>query len=117
MKSITLFLCLFVAVYSAGAQSKLMQTVKIKTPGIQCDQCKSRIESYLSREEGIGKIQVDLKKKIVTVTFSTDRTNIENIKTAIANCGYDADDVKAEEEAYQKLPKCCKKKEDVGGHP
>ena len=42
-------------------------------------------------------------------------TNIENVKTAIANAGYDADDVKADEGAYKKLPKCCKKPEDGGG--
>jgi hypothetical protein len=44
-----------------------------------------------------------------------DRTNIENVKTAIANIGFDADDVTAEPSAYQKLPKCCKKPEDGGG--
>ena len=50
----------------------------------------------------------------MTVKYLTDRTNIEEIKTAIANCGYDADDVPATEEAYQRLPKTCKKPEDGG---
>ena len=45
-----------------------------------------------------------------------ERTNIENVKTAIANAGYDADDVPAEQAAYQKLPTCCKKTSDGGGH-
>jgi hypothetical protein len=52
---------------------------------------------------------VDFKQKKTTVTYLTDRTNLENVKTAIANAGYDADDVKAEKDAYEKLPKCCKK--------
>jgi hypothetical protein len=52
----------------------------------------------------------------VNVTYFKDRTNPENIKTAIANIGYDADDVTAEPDAYKKLPKTCKKPED-GGHP
>ena len=42
---------------------------------------------------------------------------IEQIKTAIANCGYDADDVPAAEDIYNRLPKSCKKFEDGGGHP
>jgi hypothetical protein len=46
-----------------------------------------------------------------------DRTNVENIKTDIANCGYDADDVTAEPDSYKRLPTCCKKPEDGGGHP
>jgi hypothetical protein len=41
---------------------------------------------------------------------------IETIRTDIANAGYDADDVTANPEAYQKLPTCCKKTEDGGGH-
>jgi hypothetical protein len=58
---------------------------------------------------------VDYKRKTTKVTYLTERTNIENIKTAIANVGYDADDVTANEESYKKLPTCCKKTEDGGG--
>lgn len=78
--------------------------------------CKERIESYLKREEGVQKAVVDVKKKTVKVTFVSERTNIEYVKTAIANAGYDADDVTADEEAYKKLPSCCKKPADGDGH-
>lgn len=88
----------------------------IKTPTVQCDECKKRIESYLSREEGVQKVVVDYKKKTTKVTYLVDRTSIENVKTAIANAGYDADDVTADPEAYKKLPRCCKKPDDGGGH-
>jgi len=47
-------------------------------------------------EEGVLKTVVDIKQKRTTITYLLDRTNLENIKTAIANCGYDAEDVKAE---------------------
>jgi mercuric ion binding protein len=94
---------------------KTSQTVTIQTPTVQCESCKKRIEEYLKREEGVIKSNVDFKKHVTKVTFYTDRTNTENVKTAIANAGYDADDVKANEEAYKKLPKCCKKTEDGGG--
>jgi periplasmic mercuric ion binding protein len=89
----------------------------IKTPTVQCEECKERIEKYLIREEGITKVVVDYKRKITKVTYVTDRTTIENVKTAIANAGYDADDVTADAEAYKRLPTCCKKPEDGGGHP
>ena len=104
---LTLFVLLFA--FSATAQQKKPVTVKINTPTVQCEMCKKRIEDYLKNEEGILKSTVDVKYKRTTVVFLTDRTNIENIKTAIANTGYDADDVKASEEAYKELPKCCKK--------
>ena len=94
---------------------KAVQTVTIKTPTVQCEMCKKRIEEYMIRETGVQKVAVDYKRKTTKVTFVADRTNIENIKTAIANVGYDAEDVTANEESYKDLPKCCKKPSDGGG--
>jgi mercuric ion binding protein len=109
MKKIFTILFSFFIVSGIVAQQKKPVTVKINTPSVQCEMCKKKIEDYLKFEEGIVKSVVDFKQKKTTVTYLTDRTNLENIKTAIANTGYDADDVKAEKEAYEKLPKCCKK--------
>ena len=96
---------------SGSAQVKASMTAKIKTPTVGCDDCKNRIETYLKRYDGVSSIQVNWHQKITTVKYLTDRTNIEEIKTAIANCGYDADDIPATEEAYKRLPKTCKKPE------
>jgi copper chaperone CopZ len=92
-----------------------LETATISVPTVQCEQCKDRIERYMSREDGIQMVKVDYKHHTCKVTYIWDRTTIENIKTAIANIGYDADDVAADPEAYKKLPTCCKKPED-GGH-
>lgn len=103
-------------VFFGFSQSKKgTQTVAIKTPTVQCESCKKRIENYMVREDGVQKVTVDYKKKVTKVTFVNERTNIENVKTAIANLGYDADNVTANEESYKKLPLCCKKPEDGGG--
>ena len=91
------------------AQQKATQKAVIKTPSVQCEMCKDKIEKFLVRQYGVSTVKVDYKKKTTTVSWLTDRTNIEIIKTAIANAGYDADDVTADETAYKKLPKCCKK--------
>lgn len=101
------FFC-FVSLHLFAQQAKPI-TVKINTPTVQCEKCKKRIEDYLKVEEGVIKINVDFKQKKTTVTYLIDRTNIENIKTAIANAGYDAEDVKAAQDIYVKLPICCKK--------
>jgi periplasmic mercuric ion binding protein len=105
----------FVTGMLSMASAQKAQTVTIKTPTVQCESCKQRIENTLAREEGVAKTVVNYKNKTTKVTFWTDRTNIENVKTAIANAGYDADDVSANEESYKKLPMCCKKPEDGGG--
>jgi copper chaperone CopZ len=110
MKAIKLgILFLAVSITTAFGQAKTVQKVVISTPTVQCEMCKDKIEKYLTREPGVSAVKVDYKKKTTTVTYLTDRNNIEQLKTAIANAGYDADDVTADEVAYKKLPKCCKK--------
>ena len=110
MKSIKLTLLALIGFVSmASAQQKATKKVVINTPSVQCEMCKDRIEKYMSREPGIVSVKVDYKKKTTTVSYLTDRNDIEQVKTAIANIGYDADDVTAEEGSYAKLPKCCKK--------
>ena len=99
------------------AQVKPIQTAVIKTPNALCEVCKTRIEGYLKRYDGVTEVTVNYRKGETKVKFATDRINIEEIKTALANCGYDADDVLATPDAYTRLPKSCKKFEDGGGHP
>jgi copper chaperone CopZ len=98
-------------------QTKAQLKAKIKTPNALCDACKMRIESYLGRINGMLSVNVNYRRGETTVQYLTDRTDIEQIKTAIANLGYDADDVTANEDSYKRLPKTCKKFEDGGGHP
>jgi hypothetical protein len=45
----------------------------------------------------------------ITVYYNGKKTDLQAIKTAISNLGYDADDVKANLEAYANLDGCCKK--------
>jgi len=85
--------------------------VKIKTSA-QCDECKERIEKALAAEKGIKKSDLNLDDQVITVVYYDKRIAPEKIREIISKSGYDADDVAAQKEAYDKLPKCCKK----GGH-
>ena len=115
---ITLVINCFILVSRAQqpVRKGALETATISVPTVQCEQCKDRIEKYISREDGMQMVKVDYKHHTCKVTYIWDRTTIENIKTAIANIGYDAGDVAADPEAYKKLPTCCKKPEDGGGH-
>jgi copper chaperone CopZ len=115
---IKMLFCLVAAVSlssSSNAQTKSIQTVKISTPTVQCESCKKKIETYLNRYDGVLAVNVNYKRKETIVKYAIDRINEEEIKTAIANAGYDANEIEATPEAYKKLPKCCKKPEDGGG--
>ena len=93
---------------SAQEKNKSTDEVKIQTSAV-CGMCKERIEHDLAFEKGIKSVSLDDESKIVTVGFSPKKTNPDNIRQAISKIGYDADDVKADPVAYEKLPGCCKK--------
>jgi mercuric ion binding protein len=116
MKTILLS-AIMVLTLASNAQTKAIVTATIKTPNALCENCKKRIEGYLKSYDGLLEVNVNYKKGETKVKFITDRINIEEIKAYIANCGYDADDVPAAEDAYNRLPLSCKKYEDGGGHP
>ena len=94
---------------SASAQQATTAKAVIKTPGLYCDACKDKVEQALFKQYGIISYKVDVKKLTTTVSWVTDRSDIEQIKTMIANAGFDADDVTADEDVYKRLPPCCKK--------
>ena len=101
-----LSLSLFGFIIIGFSQQKPIAKAVIQTPTVQCEACKDRIEKHLFREYGMSSARADYRKHIVTVTYYRDRTNIENIKTSLANLGYDADDVTADD-AFKELPKTC----------
>jgi mercuric ion binding protein len=108
MQTLTLSLLMLTALTATTyAQQKAVQKAVIQTPGVQCEACKTRIENRLVHEYGVSSVKADFKRHTVTVVWYTDRTNIENIKTALANLGYDADDVTADPDAYRRLPITC----------
>lgn len=101
--SFSLLLGCIVYSVSSTAQKKPVKAT-IEVPGAQDEWCKEHIENYLKREYGIISAVVNYHRHYIRVQFVPDRTNIENIKTAIANLGYDADDVTKNEESFQRLP-------------
>lgn len=110
MKTIHIIILLFISSIAFGQKSKT-ETVKIYT-SIQCGMCEKRVGEALIFEKGVKSFDIDLNTKYVTVEYKLNKTNADNIKTAISKVGYDADDIVANAEAYEKLPACCKKPED-----
>ncbi len=89
------------------AQSKKDETIKITTSAV-CGSCKDRIEKGISKETGVKKASLDIESKVLTVTYAPDKTDPDKIRKAVSLIGYDADNVKADTKAYDKLPACCK---------
>lgn len=118
MKKFVFSLLAMVTIFTAAfAQQKAVQTIKVNTPTVQCNMCKKTVEELMKRYDGVLSVNVNVRQKTTTVKYVTDRINEETIKAAIANAGYDANEIAANPESYKALPKCCKKPEDGGGMP
>lgn len=112
-----LILSLFLLVSQLGmSQLKPVVTTTVKIPQALCIQCKNRLEYQVKRLDGVVEFLVNYRKGDARLKFLTDRTDIEQVKTMISNTGYDADDIPANPDAYNRLPITCKKKSDKGGH-
>ncbi len=85
------------------------QTVQIQTSA-QCEMCKKKIEKQVMAVKGVKNAVLDLNTKIVRVKYDSKKVQLNDIKTAISQAGYDANEVKADEKAYSQLEDCCKKK-------
>lgn len=106
-----LFFALFM-ITGTYAQQKKTETVVIHTSAI-CGDCKERIENALNYTKGVVFAELNLDTKDVTVKYKTKKITKEEIKQKIVETGYDADELKANPEAIEELPMCCR----PGGMP
>lgn len=81
--------------------------------------CKERIIGEIILHKGVKKADLDLSTSDLTVVYNNVKTNPEHLREAVSEIGYSADDHPANEDAYSRLPDCCKKPEDQKGegHP
>lgn len=90
------------------ADAQKPKTVTIQS-SIQCGMCQNTVYKTLKKVKGVKKVQSSITKSTITVTYKPAQANLEQIRSAISLSGYDADQVKANPQAYQQLPACCKK--------
>lgn len=77
-----------------------------------CGMCKNNIETAVKALDGVKKAEWSQEKKIIHVAFHSDKLTLADIHKAIAQVGYDTELEKADDEVYNKLPGCCKYREE-----
>lgn len=111
---VTIAIVLFSLASSFAQEGKKNQKAVIKT-NIYCDHCKAcetcgkTFQAEMLKIKGVKMYELDEEAMTITVYYNTQKTNLENIRMAISKLGYDADEVKADVTAYDKLDGCCKK--------
>lgn len=86
------------------------RTMAIDVPGMRNARCAQLVQQRLQQVPGVlaNKIAIDLENRIVTVTYDSLQLSLKNIEFAIAEAGFDANDVPATPAARDALPPECK---------
>jgi len=97
----TLLAFLFTASSGLMAQEKTKKVKKkdnVETitcwASIDCGNCKAKIEKNIAYEKGVTDLEVNLEKKLVTVTYRKDKTSGEKIEKAIKDLGFKTEVIK-----------------------
>jgi len=107
MKKMIIFAFIAIFSLSAWAQNAKTKSVVIQTNGVS-GMCKQKMEQNVPYFKGVTDFSYDEATSKVTVVYNPSKTTPDEIRQAISQLGYDADNVKADPKAREKLPACCK---------
>lgn len=62
----------------------------IQVEGMSCQHCKDAVESALANLNGVQSAEVNLNESNVRVKYDDSKVNINQMKDAIEDQGYDA---------------------------
>jgi len=93
-------------------KSNNLQIDEINIPNAQCNMCVANIENALNGIDGILKYKVELETYRVKVKFNTDKLSLQSIEQLISKAGYQANNLSADVDAYNKLAMCCRLPKD-----
>lgn len=61
----------------------------ITVTDMTCSHCEATVTEAVRSVDGVVDVKVDLESKKVTVSFDESKTNVDAIKQAIADKGYE----------------------------
>ncbi|MBT8187156.1 MAG: metal transporter [Croceitalea sp.] len=78
----------------------------------KCEMCKMRIEKAALGVSGVKYASWDIPTHQLALIIDERKTDPMKIKTALVAVGHDTKELKATEEAYDKVHPCCKYRDD-----
>jgi len=102
MKSLILSV-VFISIASFGFAQGKTETLKVSG---ECGTCKKKIETA-AKKAGATYASWNVDSKELTVKYNSTSTNSAKIQKTIADAGYDTQDFKASDKAYNSLDGCC----------
>lgn len=67
-----------------------MKKVSLKIEGMHCEGCSNRLTRVLENLDGVISANVSLENKKADIEYNEDTLNIEEMKEAISDAGFEA---------------------------
>ncbi len=113
-KSIIIIAISIFASFNSYSQDSNIVETEFEVSGV-CGMCQIRIENA-ALIKGVKKVNWDKSTQKLNVIYRKDKVKLIEIHQAIAAAGHDTSELKADDEAYKKIPGCCAYKDGVEVH-
>jgi copper chaperone CopZ len=65
-----------------------MPLIHLLAPAIECDGCARSISRALGKLSGVGRVEVDVSSKVVTVDYGAERVKVADIAARLEQIGF-----------------------------
>ena len=108
-------LLLMAAVLTLGtAEAKTVKTT-FEVKG-NCDMCQKRIEKAAKSVKGVTSARWNKQNGQLSLVYDNKQTSPEKVQQALAAAGHDGGSFRADKKVYDKLPDCCKYRDNASKH-
>jgi periplasmic mercuric ion binding protein len=107
LRSVSKRLTLLMMMLLSATITLLSATSTFKVSG-NCGMCKKKIETQFKGVEGVESATWNKSTKMFSITYDSTKITLPAIHEKISSAGYDTETTKGNDEAYSKLPNCCK---------
>ena len=59
------------------------------TPQMHCTSCETKIKNNMRFEKGVKKVETDIAKQQVTITYDPKKNTVEGLQAGMKKIGYD----------------------------
>ncbi len=81
-----------------------------------CGMCQQRIEKAAKAVKGVTSARWNKQNGKLSLVYDNKKTNPESVQKALAAVGHDCGKFTASKEVYDKLPGCCKYRDNTKKH-
>ena len=102
-----------VLMFSTAEAKTVKTTFEVKG---NCGMCQKRIEQAARSVKGVTSARWNKANNQFSLVYDNKQTSPEKVQQAIAAAGHDCGTFKAEKAVYDKLPGCCKYRDNAKKH-